>query len=145
MGTPPFFQLSTRGIDVVSSVRHSEKKKKRVSFFLFIMSYSGGGGGGGLADKLKSTNWRALGRNITNKVKQYAMNLSPLEVQVEEGACVTVETALVFWFSGFLLDHVRTTRISRSHALTNDDTTTRRHDDTNNQRPTWIRGVRTGR
>ena len=141
MGTPPFFQLSTRGIDVVSSVRHSEKKKKRVSFFLFIMSYSGGGGGGGLADKLKSTNWRALGRNITNKVKQYAMNLSPLEVQVEEGACVTVETALVFWFSGFLLDHVRTTRIS----LTLSRTTTRRHDDTNNQRPTWIRGVRTGR
>ena len=139
MGTPPFFQLSTRGIDVVSSVRHSEKKKKRVSFFLFIMSYSGGGGG--LADKLKSTNWRALGRNITNKVKQYAMNLSPLEVQVEEGACVTVETALVFWFSGFLLDHVRTTRIS----LTLSRTTTRRHDDTNNQRPTWIRGVRTGR
>jgi len=65
-------------------------------------SYSGGGGGNGLADKLKSTNWRALGRNISNKVKQYAMNLSPLEVQVEEGACVRacVRALELHWCSG---------------------------------------------
>ena len=35
-------------------------------------------------DKMKSVDWRGLVRNATNKVKQYAMNLSPLEVQVEE-------------------------------------------------------------
>mmetsp|Transcript_6694 Transcript_6694/g.13298 ORF Transcript_6694/g.13298 Transcript_6694/m.13298 type:complete len:445 (-) Transcript_6694:87-1421(-) len=35
-------------------------------------------------DKMRSVDWRGLVRNATNKVKQYAMNLSPLEVQVEE-------------------------------------------------------------
>ena len=35
-------------------------------------------------DKIKSVDWRGLVRSATNKVKQYAMNLSPLEVQVEE-------------------------------------------------------------
>lgn len=63
---------------------------------LSTMSYSSGGSGytggnsgrgrdGDLVDKIKSVNWRGLGRNISNKVKQYAMNLSPLEVQTEEG------------------------------------------------------------
>ena len=41
-------------------------------------------GDGDLVDKIKSVNWRGLVRQATNKVKQYAMNLSPLEVQVEE-------------------------------------------------------------
>jgi len=35
-------------------------------------------------DKLKAVDWRGLVRTATNKVKQYAMNLSPLEIQVEE-------------------------------------------------------------
>jgi epsin len=39
---------------------------------------------GDIVDKIKSVNWRGLVRQATNKVKQYAMNLSPLEVQVEE-------------------------------------------------------------
>ena len=134
--------VSTRsrsGRDVFSTLySHSEKKKKRVSFlFIFTMSssYSGGGGGNGLADKIKSTNWRALGRNISNKVKQYAMNLSPLEVQVEEGACV--RALELHWCSGVLVFSARSrsTRLS----LTNDN-----HDN-HDQRPTWIRGVRMGR
>lgn len=41
-------------------------------------------GNNDLVEKIKGVQWRALGRNISNKVKQYAMNLSPLEVQVEE-------------------------------------------------------------
>ena len=57
--------------------------------------YAGGSGGRGgrdrdLVDKFKSVNWRGLGRNISNKVKQYAMNLSPLEIQTEEGMCGSV-------------------------------------------------------
>lgn len=39
---------------------------------------------GDIVDKIKSVNWRGLVRQATNKVKQYAMNLSPLEIQVEE-------------------------------------------------------------
>lgn len=35
-------------------------------------------------DKLKSVDWRGLVRSATNKVKQYTMNLSPLEIMVEE-------------------------------------------------------------
>jgi hypothetical protein len=47
------------------------------------MSYSNNSNGD-FVDKIKSVNWRGLVRQATNKVKQYAMNLSPLEIQVEE-------------------------------------------------------------
>ena len=46
------------------------------------MSYNNNNGD--FVDKIKSVNWRGLVRQATNKVKQYAMNLSPLEIQVEE-------------------------------------------------------------
>ena len=34
--------------------------------------------------KLKSVDWRGLVKSATNKVKKYAMNLSDLEIKVEE-------------------------------------------------------------
>jgi epsin len=38
----------------------------------------------GALDKLKSVDWRGLVRTATNKAKMYVLNLSPLEVLVEE-------------------------------------------------------------
>jgi hypothetical protein len=35
-------------------------------------------------DKLKAVDWRGLVKSATNKVKQYALNLSPLELMVED-------------------------------------------------------------
>lgn len=35
-------------------------------------------------DSLKNVDWRGLYRSATSKVKQYALNLTPLEVKVEE-------------------------------------------------------------
>lgn len=35
-------------------------------------------------DKLKEVDWRGLYRSATSKVKQYALNLTPLEIKVEE-------------------------------------------------------------
>lgn len=35
-------------------------------------------------DKLKSVDWRGLIKTATNKVKQYTLNLSPLELKVED-------------------------------------------------------------
>ena len=35
-------------------------------------------------DKLEKVDWRGLMRTATNKVKQYALNLTPLEIKVEE-------------------------------------------------------------
>ena len=35
-------------------------------------------------DKLKNVDWRGLVKTATNKVKQYTLNLSPLEIQVED-------------------------------------------------------------
>lgn len=49
---------------------------------MFVMSFSNSNQSA--MDKIKSVDWRGLVRSATNKVKQYAMNLSPLEVQVEE-------------------------------------------------------------
>jgi hypothetical protein len=34
--------------------------------------------------KLKSVDWRGLVKSATNKVKKYAMNLSDLEIKVED-------------------------------------------------------------
>jgi epsin len=41
-------------------------------------------GPAGALDKLKSVDWRGLVRTATNKAKMYVLNLSPLEVLVEE-------------------------------------------------------------
>lgn len=35
-------------------------------------------------DKLKTVDWRGLARSASNRVKQYALNLSDLELKVEE-------------------------------------------------------------
>lgn len=35
-------------------------------------------------DRIKNVDWRGLVKTATNKVKQYTMNLSPLEIAVEE-------------------------------------------------------------
>ena len=35
-------------------------------------------------DKLKNVDWRGLLKTATNKVKQYTLNLSPLEIKVED-------------------------------------------------------------
>jgi hypothetical protein len=35
-------------------------------------------------DKLKNVDWRGLVKTATNKVKQYTLNLSPLEIIVED-------------------------------------------------------------
>ena len=35
-------------------------------------------------DKLKNLDWRGLVKTATNKVKQYTLNLSPLEIIVED-------------------------------------------------------------
>jgi hypothetical protein len=85
----PFLQTrASHSVPRVSLVRVSA-----MSYSSSGSGYAGGGGGRGrdgrrdddLLDKIKSVNWRGLGRNISNKVKQYAMNLSPLEIQTEEG------------------------------------------------------------
>lgn len=81
--------------------------------------YAGGNGGRGgrdrdLVDKFKSVNWRGLGRNISNKVKQYAMNLSPLEIQTEEGTRGSVTADAVLSHS-LAFTHVSSLRTSCSH------------------------------
>ena len=35
-------------------------------------------------DRIKSVDWRGIVKTATNKMKQYTMNLSPLEIAVEE-------------------------------------------------------------
>ena len=35
-------------------------------------------------NRLKQVDWRGLVKTATNKVKQYTMNLSPLELKVED-------------------------------------------------------------
>ncbi len=41
-------------------------------------------------EKLQSVDWRGLYKTATNKVKKYTMNLSELELQVEDATSLEV-------------------------------------------------------
>lgn len=47
-------------------------------------------------DKLQNMDWRGLYKSATNKVKKYAMNLSELEIKVEDATSAEVGFELNF-------------------------------------------------